>query len=166
MVTRGRSELTKKSIENPEFLKFGTPYFTLNDPEIRELEIPAAGGIGTARALARLYCLLGDQKNPLLSKATLEKISKPIRASPNEAVLGMNVSWGHGFMHRLNPNGKYQMGHPGYGGQNAKFDPHENLAYAYLRNSMAPEMLGELVRTFKNLERATYESIRVIKTKS
>lgn len=75
-----------------------------NDPDIREMEMAGGGGIGTARALARLYCLLIDPKAPLLSKRVLDIISKPVLVTPLEYVLGMNLTWGHGFMHRQSPH--------------------------------------------------------------
>jgi len=62
-------------------------------------------------------------------------------------------------MHRMSPHGHYAFGHPGFGGQHSKLDRHENLAFAYLRNNMAPEVDGDRARTFRNLERALYESL-------
>jgi len=161
-ILTGYKPLLKKAAQNPNWLEARGKYFKFNDPDNHELEIPAGNGIGTARALAKLFCLLDGSE--LLSRATVDKILKPVRTTPEDLVIGLNITWGWGFMHTRSPEGTYQIGHPGYGGQNGKYDPQEHLAFAYLRNHMAPEM-GELTRTFRTLQHATYESVQKLRTK-
>jgi len=160
---RRQNPFMAKIMNNPDWLISDNTYFKFNNPDLHEIEMPAANGMGTARALARLYCLLDGTE--LVSKTTLNKISQPIIVGQEDRVVGLNISWGWGFMHTLNNQGQWQIGHPGYGGQNAKYDPQERVAIAYIRNNMAPDM-GEMTRTFRNLQHATFESIRAQKSKS
>lgn len=61
----------------------------------------AANGIGTARALARLFCLLDGTE--LLSKETFKKISEPVIIETKDRVMGLNITWGWGFIHTTSP---------------------------------------------------------------
>jgi len=160
---RGNNPLADKVLANPNWLDTSGGRFQFNNPDIQELEVPGANGIGTARALARLFCLLDGSE--LLSRNTVKKITQPVLVDQTDQVFGMNVTSGWGFMFTKSPEGHYQIGHPGYGGQNAKYDPQEHLAFAYLRSNMAPDML-EWTRTMRNLQKAVYESIKGLKSKN
>lgn len=54
--------------------------------------------------------------------------------------------------------GKYQIGHPGYGGQNAKYDPHNKLSFAYLHNGLL--FTGIRAESFIRLEEAVYKVLK------
>jgi len=157
-----KKPLLHKVMGNPEWFTGKQGGFIGNNPDFQEVEIPAVNGVGTARALARLFCLLDGSE--LLSKNTVDKITKPVTFDQEDNVIGMNLTTGWGFLFTKNPDGHYRTGHPGYGGQNAKFDPHEHLAYAYLRSNVAPDMF-EYTRTFRNLQNALYQSTKALKAK-
>lgn len=53
--------------------------------------------------------------------------------------------------------GDYLLGHPGYGGQNVKYDPKYKLSMAYVRNGLSPEF--DDCWSFTALQNALYESI-------
>lgn len=59
--------------------------------------------------------------------------------------------------------GNYQIGHPGYGGQFAKYDPHYKLSFAYLRNELIYTGEDFQAKSFINLEKAVYNAL--LKTK-
>ena len=67
---------------------------TINNPDIYVLEQPAALGIGTARALAKLFNLVLEGK--ILSKKLVHKISQPV-ITDYDIVVGVQIPRGHGF---------------------------------------------------------------------
>ena len=67
---------------------------TINNPDLYILEQPAALGIGTARAMAKLFNLVLEGK--IISKELVEKISQPV-ITDYDIVIGVNIRRGHGF---------------------------------------------------------------------
>ena len=61
-------------------------------------------------------------------------------------------------MHSRSSQGDDLMGHPGFGGQNVKFDLKNKLAFAYLTNGLKAG-LGEQCRSQNRLVKAVYDSI-------
>lgn len=72
-----------------------------NNPEMHALEVGAANGIGTARALAKLFCIFSTEK--LLSKATLDQLATPVVYNQLDNTVQHNITQGHGFFHSKNP---------------------------------------------------------------
>lgn len=80
--------------------------------------MPGANGIGTARGLARLFCLLDG--NDFLSDATKRKISEPVVIEHEDRVIGFELTSGWGFMFTKSPQvgvsltislvGRHQLG--------------------------------------------------------
>ncbi|TXN29331.1 serine hydrolase domain-containing protein [Lacisediminihabitans profunda] len=113
-----------------------------NDPRVQEAEIPGAGGISSARALAKIWSatvhetegvrLLDD---PTLREATQVQSEGP----PVLDVPGPWPRWGMGFQldsearRYLTPSG---FGHDGAGGQVAFADPALGVGFAFLTNLM------------------------------
>jgi CubicO group peptidase (beta-lactamase class C family) len=113
-----------------------------NDPAVQAAEIPGAGGIATARALATIWSatvvetagvrLLGDE---VLSTATVvESEGAPVWNVP-----GPWPRWGMGF--QLDSEARRfltadSFGHDGAGGQSAFADPTYGVGFAYLTNQM------------------------------
>jgi CubicO group peptidase (beta-lactamase class C family) len=113
-----------------------------NDPEVRAAEIPGAGGIATARALATIWSatvtetggvrLLDDD---IIESATAVQSEGP----PVWSVPGPWPRWGMGF--QLDSEARRfltssSFGHDGAGGQSAFADPAHEIGFAYLTNQM------------------------------
>ncbi|KAE9554951.1 hypothetical protein FO519_001848 [Halicephalobus sp. NKZ332] len=152
--------------------KMGTnPYWmqsifrmTINNPDIYTLEQPAVLGIGTARALAKLFHLVLEGK--ILSKETLQKIARP-SVIDYDIVIGITISRGHGFTYINEQRGNHSfnmVGHAGLGGQNVRFDLENEFSFGYLSNGLK-NGLGNTARTYICLKEAIYDSIIKIREK-
>lgn len=112
-----------------------------NDPAYRAAELPASGGISTARALARFYAAtIGDVDggSRLFAPATLTLARTEESAGPDR-VLVVSTRYGLGFMLHgpaaplLGPG---SFGHPGRGGSLGFADPESGVALGYTTNGM------------------------------
>lgn len=148
----------------------------LNDPVVQAAEIPGAGGIGTARSLARFYAALigtvedtvegtGDGGSgaapaaaapaaPVLGPDVLRRAAGPEVSGPDR-VLIVNSTFGLGFW-RHGPTAPMTspaaFGHPGSGGSLGFADPDLGLGFGYVTNGMQPGVTGDL--RSRNLIRA------------
>ncbi|RYJ31089.1 esterase A [Streptomyces sp. L-9-10] len=111
-----------------------------NDPAYRAAELPASGGISTARALARCYAaMIGPvDGHRLFAPATLTLARTEESAGPDR-VLVVATRFGLGFMLHgpaaplLGPG---SFGHPGRGGSLGFADPESGIALGYVTNGM------------------------------
>ncbi|TXS55570.1 serine hydrolase domain-containing protein [Streptomyces sp. t39] len=112
-----------------------------NDAAYRAAELPASGGISTARALARFYAAtIGDVDGGarLFAPATLTLARTEESAGPDR-VLVVSTRFGLGFMLHgpaaplLGPG---SFGHPGRGGSLGFADPESGVALGYTTNGM------------------------------
>ncbi|KIF74848.1 esterase [Streptomyces sp. 150FB] len=111
-----------------------------NDPAYRAAELPAAAGISTARALARVYAaMLGPvDGHRLFAPATLTLARTEESAGPDR-VLVVATRFGLGYMLHgpaaplLGPG---SFGHPGRGGSLGFADPESGIAFGYVTNGM------------------------------
>ncbi|MFE1171586.1 serine hydrolase domain-containing protein [Streptomyces sp. NPDC058773] len=112
-----------------------------NAPEYRAAELPASGGIATARSLARCYAaLIGpvDDRARLFAPATLT-LARTEESAGLDRTLLLSTRFGLGFMLHgpasplLAPG---SFGHPGRGGALACADPESGLAFGYVTNGM------------------------------
>ena len=109
----------------------------------RNLEVPAGGGVGTARAAARAYSEFATRGKTLgLREETLLELMAPPRPPAHgfrDACLKVEVPFSLGF---AKPSARNPFGHPtsfgcpGTGGSFAFADPHAQLGYAYFPNQM------------------------------
>lgn len=113
-----------------------------NDPRIRAAEIPGAGGIATARALAAIWSAVVTETDGvrLLDDATLAVATVPqSEGEPFFPVPGPWPRWGMGFQldsearRYVTPAG---LGHDGAGGQVAFAEPGLGVGFAFLTNQM------------------------------
>jgi len=107
----------------------------------RNLEVPAGGGVGTARAIARAYSEFATGGRKLgLREETLQQLMAP--AVPplhgfHDECLKVKIVFSLGFM---KPSPKNAFGHPssfgapGTGGSFGFADPHAKIGYAYIPN--------------------------------
>ncbi|MDA8044705.1 MAG: serine hydrolase [Actinomycetota bacterium] len=116
------------------------PPFSFNSPELHAAELPGANGIGTARALARLYAAtIGPLDGVrVLDAATVAGATVERSAGP-DAVLGVDTRFGSGFFlpSPFSPlMGPGSFGHAGAGGSLAFADPDAGVGFAYVMNQM------------------------------
>jgi CubicO group peptidase (beta-lactamase class C family) len=140
-----RSSLTARVFGNPKLRGAAD----LDAPEYRAVEIPAGGGIGLVRSIAKAYSELATGGEQLgLGARTLAELSAPARAptvASRDLVLMTDASFSLGF---ARPSDGFRfgsssraLGHPGAGGSFAFADPDLALSFAY-----APNRLGHHLR--------------------
>jgi CubicO group peptidase (beta-lactamase class C family) len=129
----------------------------------RNLEVPAGGGVGTARAMAQAYSVFATGGNELgLREETLRQLMAPpvppVHGFRDEC-MRVEVPFSLGFSKpgRENPFAHpSSFGAPGTGGSFGYADPHANIGYAYVPNRMGAYL--EDPREVA-LRRAMYRSI-------
>ena len=115
-----------------------------NRDEVRAVEIPSANGIGTARAVARLYggaatggadLGLGDDTLDALAAPALE----PSRGA-RDKVMNVDVAYSLGFCkpvpHFAFGSSEKAFGTPGFGGSFGCADPDTGVGFAYVMNRL------------------------------
>jgi CubicO group peptidase (beta-lactamase class C family) len=128
--------LAHKAFGNPRVLS------AVNGYPFRAAEVPAANGIGTARALSRLYAACIGQVDGirLLDAETLEKASRT-QARGEDLVTGYETHYATGFQlpFPFRPMaGAGSVGHYGMGGSVAFAHPELGFSFAYVMNQMLP----------------------------
>lgn len=130
---------------------------------VRNLEVPAGGGVGTARAMARAYSVFATGGEELgLREETLRHLMAP--AVPpvhgfRDGCIKVEVRFSLGFM---KPDTKNPFAHPtsfgaaGTGGSFGFADPHAGIGYAYIPNQMGVHLEDPREAA---LRRAMYRSI-------
>ncbi len=117
----------------------------------RNFEIPAGGGVGTARAIARACSVFATGGLELQLRAeTLQALAAPAipptRGFYDECMRGDGVHFSLGFMKhcpvwRFGNEGSYGM--PGSGGSLGFADPKAGIGYAYVTNQMGTALTGD-----------------------
>lgn len=109
----------------------------------RDLEVPAGGGVGTARALAKLYGEFATGGKTLgIRSETLEALKAPAippTAGIRDLCLSTDISYSLGFMkpfYGLPIGSPSAFGTPGAGGSMGFADPEIELGYGYVMNRM------------------------------
>lgn len=109
----------------------------------RNLEIPAGGGVGTARAIARAYSVFATGGKELgVDAETLRQLMAPAVAPHNDfhdGALKVEIAYSLGFIKPTaqNPFGSPDaFGTPGFGGSFGYADPRTQIAYGYVTNGM------------------------------
>lgn len=135
-----RSSLTARTFANPALRGVAD----LDLPRYRALEIPAGGGIGRVRDLARAYSVFATGGAELgISEATLSELKRPARApsgGSHDLVLRAHTAFSLGFA-KPSPAASFgwspsSFGHPGAGGSFAFADPDAQVSFAYAMNRM------------------------------
>ena len=116
----------------------------------RNLEVPAGGGVGTARGIAHAYGVFAIGGPELgLRKETLDMLAAP--ASPPtrgfyDECLKSEVQFSLGFMKPCENwrfGGPRSFGSPGTGGALGFADPDAGLGYAYVTSQMGTTFTGD-----------------------
>ena len=108
---------------------------------ILDTEMPAANGVFTARALAKLYAALATDGTVdgvrVLSEGTLREAGR-VQSRSRDIVLGLPMRWRLGY-HQAFTTGPFApkaYGHFGYGGSGAWADPETGLSLAFVTNRL------------------------------
>jgi len=131
--------LTLGSAMPPTLVDAGAGF---NDPEVRMLGLSAAGGIGTASALARIWsaAITPTRGVTLVGDDTRARLVRPRSEGPWVLdVPAPHQRWGAGV--ELSSGAApmlsaHSFGHGGAGGQAAFADPETGVAIGYLRNRL------------------------------
>ena len=116
----------------------------------RNLEIPAGGGVGTARAIARAYSVFATGGKELgISPETLEELAAPAVPATHgfyDECMKAEVEFSLGFM-KANPNFPFvnpgSFGMPGAGGSLGFADPLAQIGYGYIPNRKGVSLEGD-----------------------
>jgi len=116
----------------------------------RNLEIPAGGGVGTARAIARAYSVFATGGKELrLRSETLQQLSAPAIPAKHgfyDECMKSEVEFSLGFM-KTNPNFPFgnpgSFGMPGAGGSLGFADPLAQIGYGYIPNRKSVALAGD-----------------------
>lgn len=117
----------------------------------RNFEIPAGGGVGTARAIARAYSEFATGGRELgLRPETLAALAAPAvapaRGFYDECMKGDGVQFSLGFMQHCPvwPFGNAgSFGSPGTGGSLGFADPRAGVGYAYVTSRVGTSVTGD-----------------------
>jgi CubicO group peptidase (beta-lactamase class C family) len=138
----------------------------VNDRSYLEVEIPAGNGVGTARAIARLYSVFAEGGAELaVGPETIAAITAaPASEHAKDVVMGVPAYYSLGFL-RPGPNVLFgssprAFGTPGAGGSFAFADPDARLGYAYVMNKMDFYMFDDPRE--KALRDAVYRAIATL----
>lgn len=137
--------LTSRTFGNPRLRSAAD----LDKPAYRAVEIPAGGGIGQVRSIARAYGDLATGGHDMgITEATLSELTAPPRPptkSTRDLVLTVDASFALGFSRPSKQfrfgSGPRAFGHPGAGGSFGFADPDAGVGFAY-----APNRLGHHLR--------------------
>jgi CubicO group peptidase (beta-lactamase class C family) len=112
-----------------------------NRPQTHRAVLPAAGAIGTARALADVYAVLslGGERDGirLVTPHGLDCVTTPTnRPDERDGLIGEVMRWGTGFHMGTYGRGSSlrTFGHAGAGGQIGFADRQHRLAFAFVTN--------------------------------
>ena len=127
----------------------GMSRFYLDEPESLKACIPGAGGVFTARSLAKMYAVLANWGEldgvKLLSALTLKEATT-VHNTQRGDVVPMPMHWRLGY-HRVFttwPRTPHAFGHFGYGGSGAWADPSRRLAVGYIVNTGSGSPFADL----------------------
>ncbi len=141
-----------------------SPTGGFNDPRLRAAQIPGAGGISNARALARIWSAAVTETGGvrLLADETIRRATVPQSGgAPVFHEPEPWMAWGTGFQidsparRYLTPHG---FGHDGAGGQVTFAEPQLRLSFAFVTNQMEEadpraQALVDALRTVPEIRR-------------
>jgi CubicO group peptidase (beta-lactamase class C family) len=126
------------SFSNRAYAVTDPPEIDFDSSEIQAAELPASNGVGTARALARMYAaLIGEVDGVrLLTPGTLSSaIAEQVRGVDQVMVTPSRFSSGYMLPTEANTMaGPHSFGHTGRGGSLGFADPEHGVAFGYVMN--------------------------------
>ena len=156
-----RRSMTSRVFANPRFKSVAA----LDAARYRVLEIPAGGGIGQVRDIARAYSDLATGGRAMgVSEATLDELKAPAQAPSGgdlDLVLHVPTRFSLGYAKPSDAapfgSGPTAFGHPGAGGSFAFADPDAEVSFAYAMNRMGLYLFDDPRE--KALRDAVYECL-------
>ena len=142
-----RSNISRALAVNP-----GTSVYMDQDRVYaRNLEVPAGGGVGTARGIAHAYSVFANGGRELgLRRETLDLLAAPAVPATQgffDECLKGEVQFSLGFMKPCENwpfgSGPRSFGSPGSGGSLGFADPDAGLGYAYVTSQMGTTFSGD-----------------------
>lgn len=139
--------LTSRSLNQMKDKRLRSPG-DFNRPEFRRLEIPAGGGIGQVRSIAKAYSVFATGGRELnVTRETLDALTTPA-APPSlglrDVILHVDTSFSLGFMKPFPAfdfgTSEKALGAPGFGGSFGYADPDTQVGFAYAPNKMGSHM--------------------------
>jgi CubicO group peptidase (beta-lactamase class C family) len=115
-----------------------------NRPDVLAAEMPSSNGVGTARAVARLYAaLIGEvDGRRVLAPATVGRAIE-VQVSGPDRVIGLPMSFGLGYMTPPAGGPAGSFGHDGAGGSLGIADPAGEWSLGYVMNQMKLGITGD-----------------------
>ena len=166
------THFTKTVVEDPASIPraalMNTGGFNPNDQEVRRAEIGSAGGVATARGLARVYAPAAAGGGGLFSSAAVARMGE-VSMAGDDATLLIPTRFSLGFMksmdNRRRPTGDREsailsssaFGHVGAGGSLGFADPSHNVSFGYVMSKMGQGLL--LNDRGQSLVDATYRAL-------
>jgi CubicO group peptidase (beta-lactamase class C family) len=134
-----------------------------NTRAVHAAEVPAAGGIGDARSIARMHaaCIGAVDGIRLFGPDQLKDATTQHSAGPDKVILDLDLQFGLGFIvpsSLLRLGGPRSFGHFGMGGSAGWADPDAGFAFGYVMNKMELGMAGDL-RSY-SLINACYDAVQ------
>ncbi|MCZ0988996.1 serine hydrolase domain-containing protein [Streptomyces diastatochromogenes] len=126
------------SFSNRAFAVTDPAEIDFNSPDVQAAELPASNGIGTARALARMYAaLIGEVDGVrLFTPETLASATKEQTSGMDQVMVAPSrFSSGYMLPTETNPmTSPNAFGHTGRGGSLGFADPEHGIAFGYVMN--------------------------------
>lgn len=115
-----------------------------NRPEVLAAEMPSSNGVGTARAIARLYAaLVGEVDGVRLLRPETVARATEVQVSGPDHVIGLPMTFGLGYMTPPSAGGDGVFGHDGAGGSLGMADPAGEWSFGYVMNQMQFGLTGD-----------------------
>lgn len=165
------ASLTRRAFQSPAGLHAVSE---MNQPTSWAAGLPAFGGVGSARGLAKFYSLLAHASHGADVAGIPAKILPWLETRQTngpDRILLMPTAFSAGFM--MDPLGEDGLplrqrfgpsirgfGQPGAGGSHAFADPENDVSFAYVMNQMEPGVLPN--RKSLNLITAAYQDLGLI----
>lgn len=136
-----RRSIPRRAFANPDMGRRGVDVF--NDAGVHQLEIPWAGGIASARGLAKVYAALAAggtlEGTRLCDPESIEPLKQRQSWAERDRVLCKPLGFSQGFIkeecHVFAPE-EQAFGHSGMGGSLGLADPDRRIAFGYVMNRM------------------------------
>ncbi|MFJ7078111.1 serine hydrolase domain-containing protein [Streptomyces sp. NPDC098781] len=132
------------SLNNRAFAVTEPAEIDFNSPEAQAAELPASNGIGTARALARMYAaLIGEVDGVRLFTPETLAAATVEQSNGMDQVMVIPSRFGSGYMLPTEGNamaGPRSFGHAGRGGSLAFADPELGISFAYVMNHIVESL--------------------------
>lgn len=115
-----------------------------NRPQVLAAEMPSSNGVGSARAVARMYAaLIGEVDGLRLLDPTTVARATEVQVSGPDHVLGLPMSFGLGYMTPPPAGPPGSFGHAGAGGSLGIADPAGGWSLGYVMNQMQFGVTGD-----------------------